>query len=482
VVSAQEKPVLVYERRESYSRSISWSLENLKVPHAVVEDENAFAATVARENWFYVFAGYNLYKDIQPVFSGMEQQPKLGLMVERGTEAQLNNARFISIPVQTLSIANVLNDVSDSRSCFDGGSIAEVKFSAPTARILVVDDINTNLLVAEGLMAPYGMIIDSCLSGAESIEFVKRRSYDIVFMDHMRPEMDGIETTIAIRALGEEYQKLPIIALTANALSGVKEMFLSKGFSDYLAKPIEISKLDAILVKWIKREKWEKPIVVYKGKGSESSSLVIPGLNVERGIRMTGGEENYRNVLVSFYRDTRKRLDQLRKGVDTPSVYATELDIKQFTIIVHALKSSAAIIGATAESEIAAQLENAGRAEERRSIQEELPGFCDRLEELTEHIRVALDMSEEELEEDAVTVTEADLTLQPLFLKLQDALEKQTIEDIDRIIGELEQEGQNPDMLKMTRALSDLVLIGNFKEAAEKIGVLLKEFDAFQPD
>ena len=133
------------------------------------------------------------------------------------------------------------------------------KFTIPHARILVVDDIATNLKVAEGQLAPYLSKVDTCLSGAEAIKLVKQNNYDMIFMDHMMPEMDGIETTAAIRTLEEEHFKtMPIIALTANAVSGMREMFIEKGFNDFLAKPIDVSKLDEMLDLWIKKEKRER--------------------------------------------------------------------------------------------------------------------------------------------------------------------------------------------------------------------------------
>jgi len=127
-----------------------------------------------------------------------------------------------------------------------------IKFNAPNAKVLVVDDIDANLKVAKGLMQPYKMQVDLCTSGAEAIEKIKANGYDLVFIDHMMPDMDGVEATKLIR---EMYANLPIIALTANAVSGVKEMFLENGFNDFLSKPIDIVELNSILEKWLPREK-----------------------------------------------------------------------------------------------------------------------------------------------------------------------------------------------------------------------------------
>jgi CheY-like chemotaxis protein len=187
-------------------------------------------------------------------------------MIEFGNEPYIPNARFISLPIQSLSIANTLNGKEDSKDYYSNntGINGIIRYTFPGARLLVVDDIATNLKVAEGLLAPYKTAVDTCLSGIQAIELVKRaasqqREYDVIFMDHMMPEMDGIETTAAIRAWEKEngylLKQIPIIALTANAVSGMREMFIEKGFNDFLAKPIDVSKLDETLDRWISKEK-----------------------------------------------------------------------------------------------------------------------------------------------------------------------------------------------------------------------------------
>jgi CheY-like chemotaxis protein len=179
-------------------------------------------------------------------------------MVEWGTEANIPNVRFISLPVQPLSVANILNSKAEVKDSVESSD--EIRFTIPNARLLVVDDIDINLMVAEGILEAYDAKIDTCLSGADAIEKVKQHDYDLVFMDHMMPEMDGIEATAAIRkweAKRNVKSGIPIIALTANAVVGMKETFLEKGFNDFLSKPIDITKLDEILEHWIPKEKKE---------------------------------------------------------------------------------------------------------------------------------------------------------------------------------------------------------------------------------
>jgi CheY-like chemotaxis protein len=126
---------------------------------------------------------------------------------------------------------------------------------APDAKVLVVDDMEFNLKVACALLKMLGIQARTADSGLTAIELIERNDYDIVFMDHMMPEADGIETTAQIRAMGGKYETLPIIALTANAVQGVREMFLANGFDDFLSKPVNIGELVRILENWLPAEK-----------------------------------------------------------------------------------------------------------------------------------------------------------------------------------------------------------------------------------
>jgi signal transduction histidine kinase/CheY-like chemotaxis protein len=260
VQNPENKKVLVYERRLVYANSIKWSLDNMKVPNAVVTDEDAFKEALNRKDWNYVFSGHGLYDKIKPVMENIpsEKRPSLALLVEWGTEAYIPNVRFVSIPVQSLSIANVLNGRPDNKDYFED-PVGFIRFTIPKAKILVVDDIDINLLVVEGILSPYLANVETCLSGEKAIELVKQKEYDIIFMDHMMPGMDGIEATKIIRDWEEQNNKkhVPIVALTANAVSGMREVFIENGFSDFLAKPIDIAKLDEVIDKWISLDKRE---------------------------------------------------------------------------------------------------------------------------------------------------------------------------------------------------------------------------------
>jgi len=399
VSDPEKKKVLVFERRASYARSVCWSLENMGVPHFWADNKDAFAEALFREQWYFVFSGYGLHDKIKSVmdrpvgdFPG-GKRPSVALMVEWGLDTYLPNARFVSIPVQSLSIANVLNGQADHRDFFEASGVIQHIF--PKARILVVDDISTNLKVAQGLLAPYRVAVDTCISGSEAIEMVKQRDYDIIFMDHMMPEMDGIEATAIIRAWekGRNERRenalsaIPIVALTANAVSGMRELFIEKGFSDFLAKPVDVSKLDEILDRWIPGEKR----VRNKDSGSAAASRifpgesfpVIPGIDVAKGVARIGITlAGYMGLLSMLRRDVEGRLPEL--------VMPEPETLPVFVNHVHALKGTLANMGAQEISEIAAMLEAAGKAEDLLFIEENLSPFVERLAELAESIGTAI--------------------------------------------------------------------------------------------
>ena len=407
----EKKKVLVYESRIIYAKSVCWSLKNMKVPHTMVTNQDEFAASLYSEKWFYVFSGYGLYEKIKPlmeqddsVFCG-GKKPPLVLMIEWGTEAYIPNVGFVSIPIQSLSIANTLNGKADRHDCtIFSVSSGVIRYSFPNARLLIVDDIATNLKVAEGLLSPYNAKIDTCLSGAEAIELVKRNNYDLIFMDHMMPEMDGIETTAVIRKLemkdevsGNNKKQIPIIALTANAVVGMKEMFIKNGFNDFLSKPIDVSKMDEILERWIpekregtgERDSVSRVTTSNQYRNSNNDSPIpflpaIPNVDTAKGIALLRGRlDTYKKVLSMFCKDVDERLPQLQIMPEADTLPA-------FIIQVHSLKSVTASIGAQEVSSNAAGLEAAGKAADMAFIREHLPDFTVQLAELEKNIRAAI--------------------------------------------------------------------------------------------
>jgi CheY-like chemotaxis protein/HPt (histidine-containing phosphotransfer) domain-containing protein len=314
-----------------------------------------------------------------------EARPALIFINNYGETA--GNGRSLFMPVHAISLAGILNDTYETSGRYDGERAESPQFAAPSARVLVVDDIATNLKVAADFLSLYKLRVDTCASGAESLRLALENRYDIIFMDHMMPEMDGVEAAAAIRAFrGDYFRRVPIIALTANAISGMREMFLKKGFNDYLSKPIEMQKLKEILNKWIPPGKRQSTDSVAEEDAAPVTPrrLALDGVDVERGIQTMGGsEQSYRELLKLFREDVLERLDILRGA-------PKEEDLQLFVIQTHALKSAAANIGALSLSADAALLEDAGKRGDIEAIRNGLDRFREALIRLTESI-AALD-------------------------------------------------------------------------------------------
>lgn len=251
-------------------------------------------------------------------------------------------------------------------------------FIAPKAKILVVDDNPVNLKVAEGLMQPYQMQIQTAQSGQECLELLETERYDLILMDYMMPEMDGLDTLRAIRCRrGEYFETVPILALTADAVSGAEERFLQYGFADYISKPIDIKKLDEKLKRYLLKEmtgkrygaKIEPVLEVEESAWIEpkQKQRKMASIDIAIGLEYTGGnEELYREILEITYQDGARKIKEFNHAL-------VEGNMKDYTIQAHALKSVAANIGAMELSETAKLHEFAGKEQNRTYIEETAP-------------------------------------------------------------------------------------------------------------
>jgi PAS domain S-box-containing protein len=242
-----------------------------------------------------------------------------------------------------------------------------VRLNLSYAKVLVVDDMQTNLDVAAGLLRKYQMQVDCLGSGQEAVDRIRSGNpvYNAVFMDHMMPGMDGIEAADAIRALGTEYAlKIPIIALTANAIHGTEEMFYEHGFHAFISKPVDIMELDSVIRKWVRSESQEKELGINissstdippEDENYEDTEIYIPGVDTKKGISFYGGGlDIYLSLLRSFISNTPGIIDKLR-------VISNET-LPDYTIAVHGLKGTSASIGVETIRKEAFELETMSRA------------------------------------------------------------------------------------------------------------------------
>ena len=264
----------------------------------------------------------------------------------------------------------------------------------PYGRVLIVDDVETNQYVAVGLMKLYELKIDTAASGFEAIEKVQQGNvYDIIFMDHMMPDLDGVETTKRLRESG--YTK-PIVALTANVGAGQAKLFLNRGFDHFISKPIDTKQLDVILNELI-RDKQSPEVIeaAHLNKLKQIEEVKSSGGgqsgNAAERTRNTGSvdhSETDHMLLESFVRDANKTVNILDDLLGKPDISDEELRL--FTITVHGIKSSLGNLGETRLSEVAFSLEEAGRDGVVDLILMIAPLFLEELRKLLETVQPLL--------------------------------------------------------------------------------------------
>ena len=254
----------------------------------------------------------------------------------------------------------------------------------PYGSVLIVDDVESNLFVAKGMMMPYKLKIETVMSGISAIELVKQGNvYDIIFMDHMMPDMDGVEVTRELRKLG--YNE-PIVALTANILIDQAKLFLDNGFSDFISKPIDAARLEKCLVRFIRDKQPDEVLDAVKQMG----------IIVEKQ-KSTISEQ----LINSFIRDSCRELEVLKKLMSANTW--NEKNLKIYTISTHAMKSALANINMAELSGVAYKLEQAGRAKDIDSILARTPEFIERLQEAVDsHIQQSNDELEGQVDEDVL--------------------------------------------------------------------------------
>ncbi len=308
------------------------------------------------------------------------------------------------------------------------------------AHILVVDDIETNLDVVKGMMTPYGAKIDCAMSGSQAVEMIRAGAprYSVVFMDHMMPGMDGLEAARIIREeIGTDYaENIPIIALTANAIVGNEEMFLRNGFQDFISKPIDTVKLDAVLRRWVRNKALERAAAGDEasqppeagGDGSLSGKMLIEGLDMGGVLRRFGGDEGLlMKVLRSYSAGTRRLLRDLGE-------YLERGNLADYAIAVHGIKGSSYGICARELGLMAETLEKAAAAGNLATIRAGHEAF----EKAAEKLLGALDKDLDAIEAAADKPPAREGPAPELLLELSEAARAFDMDRVDAAMTKLE--------------------------------------------
>ncbi|MFP3042208.1 ATP-binding protein [Treponema primitia] len=308
-----------------------------------------------------------------------------------------------------------------------------VRAYIPYAKVLVVDDVVTNLDVARGMLKPYGMTVDCVTSGQKAIDLVRAATvrYNAIFMDHMMPGMDGVEAVKKIRSeIGTEYAKtVPIIALTANAILGNEEFFLNNGFQAFLSKPIDIMRMNEVINRWVRNKELEKDLPKEQElpeQASKSGILAdkkISGLDFVKALERFGGDEAYLETLRSYVNHTPPLLEKLQ-GEGTLADYA---------ITVHGIKGSSYGICADAVGKLAEQLELAAKSGDQTFVESNTPRFIAETQKLLEGINALLKTLDGENSKPKKPAPDKEL-----LSRIRVAAENYNIADLDIAMEELE--------------------------------------------
>lgn len=320
---------------------------------------------------------------------------------------------------------------------------AECLFIAPEAHILLVDDNELNLVVAKELLKPLRMQIDTAENGLQAVKMVRGSQYDLVLMDHMMPVMDGIEAAKAIRALPEDkYQKLPIIALTANAMVDARKEFLNAGMNGFVAKPIDFARICNQLKLWLPKDlvrdvpKEEAKKLLADDLSDREIQPEDPqmGFSFEEGVKHCGSKAALMKTIRIFYRTIDSKANKIEQCLK-------EGLISDYVIEIHALKSSALLIGAVPLSEAAKELEDYGKQGKTEVLEEKTPDVLTLYRDLKNILRPYAEKEEDAKKEfsDGEWIT--------ALQQIHQCIEQFDLDGVDQIMKQLE-EYQVPECIR----------------------------------
>jgi len=330
--------------------------------------------------------------------------------------------------------------------------IQVIRDPMPYGSVLIVDDVETNIFVAKGLIAPYAIYADSVESGFGALRKVESgHVYDVIFMDHMMPGMDGIETTRKLREMGYEQ---PIVALTANAIVGQAEIFLGNGFDDFISKPIDVRELNKVLNKFV-RDKQPPEVIEEARRNAERKTTVeaLPNDKVHMFAEI-------------FVRDASKSIAVLEKLFETGDLNKED-DMRTYIIYMHGVKSALANIGRMDLSATALKLEQTGRNSNVDEIYAETPAFLDALRDCVEQLKPKEEQSAEATDEDKQYLKEK-------LLMIKAACEEFDEKSANEVLTELKQKAWSQQTMELLTSISEKLLHSDFDEIKDEIDKFTK--------
>lgn len=371
--------------KSEYGNNIRNITENLGIVVHVCRNLNELKRRIERNYITHIFITLYEYTMDESYFNGLAKQTGVVIILEETEDYRVHSDDIIRLykPFYALPVSIILKGGKRYNN-LSRENMNRNMFIAPDAKILIVDDNTINLRVESSLMKNYRFTIDTALSGMEALEKLESKDYDMVFMDHMMPEMDGVDTLHRIRdKAGIYYANIPVIALTANAVAGAKEMLIAEGFQDFLSKPVEIASMHRILEKYLPDAKkiydfeddatdvqsgetvYNDHETIYEQLHNPQASVKEPGAETARedtaadidekqGALYCGSLEDFEDILKIHYEDYEENSQKIQAFYDSK-------DWKNYVILVHGLKSSMKSVGIMKLSDMCLGLELAGK-------------------------------------------------------------------------------------------------------------------------
>ncbi len=470
--------------RDGYANAISNMIAGLGINGVNCRNLADFKQRAEKESFTHVMIGWQEYSEDRQYFDALSTEVKVILILDINHKNSIegNKINYVYKPFYIRPIAAVLS--GKYVEALNYSSTAH--FAAPEASVLIVDDNKMNLKVIEGLLRPYHITVHMAEKGKTALKMLEKIHPDIIFMDHMMPDMDGIETFRKIRRRPGIYnQTVPVIALTANTIAGARNMFIEEGFSDYVSKPIEISELERVLSKFIPGSK----IVTYSEttqddtdiSSTDISSIHIDGIDTMLGITYcSGNPDDYIDIIKVYYNNGISRKDEIQRCCE-------QKDWKNYTILVHALKSTSLTIGAVRLSNMAKRLEAAGKEKQEKIILESNNEMLKEYERVLEAIKNSPSVFPKS-ETPASALSGENLRVLPdeAFIgcldKLSECLETFEIKSVEKYLESLKDCSYNGESLNVILSAAAEKAYGfDFMGASEEIRKLRKKVEVSQP-
>ena len=390
------------EIRMYYDNMILHMVEGLGIEGYQAHNFEGLLKLLKEHKMTHVFIAQTEYEENSSYYKELaESMPVVVIADKKFVVDKESKLLVLRKPFFALSVVNLLRGVAQGDGFEEVQDSGHRPFYCNGVRVLVVDDEEMNLVVAKGVLGSYGIQVDTCLSGRAAVQWCRNTVYDIVFLDHMMPGFDGVETLRCIREIENGiYQEIPIVALTANTISGAREMFKNEGFTEFIPKPIERSVLERALRRMLPKQCIQNHAEVSTGEAKAESEDVpiktecgdVPvkeepddlfakaGINREMGLAYCSGEEEFYLEMLQMFCDQSEE-----KKKEIIALYEAG-NWTDYAVKVHALKSTSLTIGAERLSEYAKTLEMAGKRGDVDFIREHHPTLLRMYEEVCESI------------------------------------------------------------------------------------------------